>query len=186
MNVDSLRSPQAALPLPPGPHALPRSVVLRAVGAHAGMALFGLAMAVSGPGGAGAVLTWALLLPVLLAGTWLVCLPALYIPWAGREEAVRLSPVLRAAGASFSTAGSCLGATAPILWFFAATAPRSAVGPALGFVFGWCALVAAGVTFGRALREQALVLPGAALVGFFALFTLTFFQFSGAAGLAWF
>ena len=184
MNVDSLRPPGAALPLS---RALPGSVVVRAATAYGGMALFGLAMAVS-PGWQHPRHPRVAAAPAAPDGRHLAGLSPRALrplgPAARRRCACLRSCAPR--GASFATAGSCLGATAPILWFFAATAPESSVGPALGFVFGWFALLGAGVTFGRALRDEALVLPGPAQLGFFALFTLTFFQFSAAAGLTWF
>lgn len=189
MNAESLRPPLLRgeltdVPFPrPETQALGRSVAL----AHAGAALFGIALAASHHELLSArSIAWALAIPAVLAITWLVCLPALYIPWAGREPRVGLPAVLRSAASSFATAGACLASTAPIVWFFSATAPESRLPVALAFIFTWLALISSGVVFGRALQRESIPLPAWALWSFFGLYLVTFFQFSDIAGLAWF
>lgn len=155
---------------------------------HAGAAIFGVSMAFSAASSQmlPSVVTWALALPLVFTCTWVICLPALYIPWASRESQVTVTNIGRAALAGIGTFGTCLGATAPIQWFFAVTAPASRWLGALGFVFIWLALIAATTAFARVLQAQSLKLPAWAQALFFALFATTFFQFAHIAGLQFF
>ena len=176
--VDAIRVPV------PSARAAGNSLVL----APAGAALFGVAVAFSssGAGLLPSVVAWAAALPLLSTVTWLLCLPALYIPWAAREPQLTIAATGRAAFASVTVFGICLGATAPIQWFFATTAPGSQWLAALGFSFIWLALIAAHVTFARALEEEGLRLATWAQLLFFALQGCTFFQFIHMVGLRFF
>lgn len=165
--------------------ARPRPSVLIA---PCGAALFGIAMAFSTPGAPLLIstLSWAVGLPLLCGFTWLTCLPALYVPWAARAEQLTLGVVVAGTVEAFGVLGTCLGATAPIQWFFAATAPESGWLSALGFAFALLALNAGHVAFGRSLEARGVRLPRWVRLSFLALFAATFFQFAHAAGLEFF
>jgi hypothetical protein len=151
------------------------------------MALFGFALrtAVS-PEGLGAEhLGWSLALPGATLLTWALCLPALYILWASRQEGLSAARCGQAALEAVETSGKCLASTAPILWFFAATAPESRVVAPLAFVFTGLALVAGGAVFGDSLRRHGAPFSGFTKVAFLGLFFITFAQCARGLGLRW-
>jgi hypothetical protein len=82
-------------------------------------------------------------------------------------------------------AGAAAASTAPILWFFAVTAPESSVVIPLGIAFTGLALFAGGAAFVRTLEAADLRPREWALASGFGLFVLTFFQLADSAGLRW-
>lgn len=180
--IDALRVPT------PEP-ATPPAVIVRKLGwSAAGIALFGIALRTAAEQASPDLghLVWSAALPMSLLLSWAVCVPALYILWAARQQGIGLAHCVQAMAEAVSTTGACLASTAPLLWFFAVTAPMSRVVPPLGFLFTALALVAAGVEFGKSLRRSGAQLSGRAQAGFLALVLLTFLQFASSAHLHWF
>jgi hypothetical protein len=178
----------------PQPHTRPSRILLRsgslvrrAALGHAGLAVFGIAMALASrePFGPVTLLRWALLLPATLSCAAALCLPAVYVPWTARNPRVRAGPIGRAGVEALASAGAGAASTAPILWFFAVTAPDSSIVVPLGSAFIGLALFAGGAAFVRALDAAELHPREWALAGAFSLFVLTFLELADAAGLRW-
>ncbi|XXF78030.1 hypothetical protein P2318_34035 [Myxococcaceae bacterium GXIMD 01537] len=152
-----------------------------------GLALFGFALraAVTREGLGAGHFGWALALPATALLAWALCLPALYILWVSRQPGVSAAACGQAALEGLETSGLCLASTAPILWFFAATAPESSVVAPLAFVFTGLALVAGGSTFGAALRRHGAPFQGFAQLAFLGLHAITFAQCAHGLGLRW-
>ncbi len=152
-----------------------------------GMALFGFALrtAVSHEGLGAAHFGWALALPGTALLTWALCLPALYILWASHQESLTMARCGQAALEALETSGKCLASTAPILWFFAATAPESSVVAPLALLFTGLALVGGGAVFGEALRRHGAPFSGFTKLAFLGLFAITFMQCARGLGLRW-
>jgi len=156
--------------------------------ALAGMALFGFVLrtaseqAIPGLGH----LAWAVGLPGALGLAWLICLPALYIFWASKEDGVGAREYLSAAAAAIVALGAALASTAPMLWFFAVTAPHSRTVAPLAFLFMGLALSASGAIFGSRLRAFGGKLSHLASWSFLMLLILTFAQFAHLYGIHWF
>jgi hypothetical protein len=181
------RALSAAAP-PPAVVISPGAAVALLTRAAVGTALFGFALrtaaerALPGPGH----LIWAAALPATLFLAWLVSLPALYILWAAREPSVGIAHVMQATADALGTVGACLASTAPILWFFAVTAPQSRILSPLGFLFTAFALIGSGVVFGNSLRRMRVPIHGLVQLAFLGLVLLTFLEFASRAGLHWF
>jgi hypothetical protein len=156
-------------------------------GAVAGSALFGFALrtaaekALPGLGH----LAWTGAMPLSLGLAWLVSLPALYVFWASRQHDLDARSVLVATADALIGMGAALASTAPVLWFFAVTAPHSRILSPMGLVFTLLAMLASGSIFGKRLREKCQV-PALVHLGFMALVILSFVQFAHAAGIHWF
>lgn len=152
-----------------------------------GMALFGFALrtAVAHGGLGPAHFGWALALPGAALLTWALCLPALYILWASHQPTLTAARCGQSAIEAVETSGKCLASTAPVLWFFAATAPESHVVAPLAFLFTGLALVAGGAVFGAALRRHGAPFEGLTKLAFLALYAVTFAQCAHGLGLRW-
>ena len=168
-------------------HLRSESLAQRGALGHAGLAVFGIAMALTSrePLSIPTFLRWALLLPASLSCAAALCLPAVYVPWTARNPRVRPGPIARAAVDAIAHAGAAAASIAPILWFFAVTAPESSVVIPLGIAFTGLALFAGGAAFVRTLEAADLRPREWALASGFGLFVLTFFQLADSAGLRW-
>ena len=159
--------------------------LLRAVG---GTALFGFALrtaaehAIPGLGH----LAWSAAYSSALLLAWAVCLPALYVFWASRQEGLGARECLHAALDAFGSSGMALASTAPILWFFSVTAPHSRLLSPLALVFAVLALLAGGAVFGVRLRAVGGRLGFVAQWAFAALVAVSFVQFAYLTGIRWF
>ena len=177
----------------PSPLALPGEASLAVPSARpltlgvGGLALFGFALrtAVAHEGLGAAHFGWALALPGALLLAWTLCLPALYILWASHQPTLTAARCGQAALEAVETSGACLASTAPILWFFAATAPESRVVAPLALLFTGLALVAGGAVFGAALRRHGAPFQGFTKLAFLGLYALTFAQCAHGLGLRW-
>jgi hypothetical protein len=180
-----------------------------------GSAVFGLALRIGAEQrlGVGHGL-WALALALTALSAWGMCLPATYILWASRRPQCTAQVCLVAASAALGVLGQTLAASAPILAFFAVTAPESSAVPGLGIALTGLALLASAAVFTRRIAESAgspaLVgvpdpprspgsqdssgssigsspaAPGAwAQLGIFALLVATFVQVAHALGVRW-
>ena len=163
------------------------SLARRGALGHAGLAVFGIAMALASPEpfGPATLFRWVLLFPATLSCAAALCLPAIYVPWTARNSRVRVGPIARAGTEAVASAGAAASSTAPILWFFAVTAPGSSVVVPLGIAFTALALFAGGATFVRTLEAAQLRCRSWAVAGAFSLFVLTFLELADAAGLRW-
>jgi hypothetical protein len=152
-----------------------------------GMALYGFALRTGATRAAPDLghLLWSGALPAAQLLSWLVCLPALYIFWAGRQRHFEARDCWASASAALGATGAALASTAPLLWFFAVTAPHSRLVGPLGLLFLALALLAGGLVFGRRVRERGGELAGWALWSFVGLTALTFAQFAHSTGLTW-
>ncbi|MGC4121646.1 MAG: hypothetical protein QM765_45120 [Myxococcales bacterium] len=175
------------------PVAVPAPVDLRGglvswAQAIGGTALFGFALrtaaehALPGLGH----LTWAASYAGALLLAWAICLPALYVFWASRQEKLGARECLGAALDAFGSSGAALASTAPILWFFSVTAPHSRILAPLALVFAGLALVAGGAVFGTRLRALGGRLHFLAQWAFAALVAVSFVQFAYLTGIRWF
>lgn len=127
---------------------------------------------------------WALALALTALSAWGMCLPAMYILWASRRPDCTAQDCLQAAGAALGVLGQTLAASAPILAFFAVTAPESRAVPGLGIALTGLALLASAAVFTRRLGQKDG--PGAwAQLGIFALLVATFVQVAHALGVRW-
>lgn len=152
-----------------------------------GLALFGFVLrtAVSREGLGAEHFGWALALPGVTLLTWALCLPALYILWASHQPTLTAARCGQAALEAVETCGRCLASTAPMLWFFAATAPESRVVAPLALLFTGLALVAGGAVFGESLRRQGAPFTGFTKLAFLGLYAVTFMQCAHGVGLRW-
>jgi len=182
----------------PSPSAVAATVLPRAVDlrrglltlaqAVAGTAVFGFALrtaaehAIPGLGH----LAWAAAYAGALVLAWAVCLPALYVFWASRQEGLGAKECVGAALDAVGSTGAALASTAPILWFFSVTAPHSRILSPLSLAFAALAMVAGGAVFGARLRELGGRLGVVAQWGFAALVAVSFVQFAHLTGIRWF
>lgn len=164
--------------------ALPRSLALPV----AGMGLFGIALRASVKGAAPelAHLGWAAGLPATMALAWFVCLPAFFVFLAGRDREATLALCARGTQEALRTVGSCLASTAPMLWFFAVTAPQSRILQPLGIAFTFFALAAGSGALGATLKAGGIELSSRARLVFVGLVGLVFVRFATGAGIHWF
>lgn len=171
----------------PAVEDLPRAL-LRLAQALGGMGIFGFAMRTAAEHATPGLghLVWALAFPGALALAWIVCLPALYVFWAARQEGLGAKECLAAALEGVASTGAALASTAPILWFFAVTAPHSRILSPLCLLFAALALVAGGAIFGSRLRELGGRLRAVPQWAFAALVAVSFVQFAHLTGIHWF
>ncbi len=172
-------------PLPPltWDHGLRRTAL-----SLAGMAIFGFALRTSAERAAPGLahLTWSLAMPLTFALAWVVCLPAFYIFYASREPNLGAGQSLRAALEAIFAVGAALASTAPVLWFFAVTAPQSHILAPLGLLLTGLALIAGGAIFGSSVRRLGGQLGRGLQWIFLGLLVATFVQFASLAGIHWF
>ena len=163
--------------------ALPRSLALPV----AGMAVFGFALRSTVERDLPGLqhLAWSALLPATLILAWLVCLPALFIFLVAREQQATLGLCARATLEALKIAGFGLASTAPMLWFFAVTAPHSHILQPLGLALTAFALMAGGSAFAGVFREAGVALSSRARLGHLALVALVFVRFATGSGLSW-
>lgn len=181
----------APSPAPPGtttaPAADARRDLLSLLVALGGTAVFGFALrtaaehAVPGLGH----LSWSAAYAFALLLAWAVCLPALYVFWASRQEALGARECVGAALDAFGSTGAALASTAPILWFFSVTAPHSRILSPLALAFAGLALLAGGAVFGARLRAAGGKLGFVAQWAFAALVAVSFVQFAHLTGIRW-
>lgn len=153
-----------------------------------GTAVFGFALrtaaerAVPGLGH----LAWAGAYALSLVLAWAVCLPALYVFWASRQEGLGARECAASALSALGSTGAALASTAPILWFFSVTAPHSRLLSPLGLAFAALAMVAGGAVFGTRLRGLGGRLGAVSQWAFAALLAVSFVQFAHLTGIRWF
>ncbi|MGI5863918.1 MAG: hypothetical protein ACOX6T_17940 [Myxococcales bacterium] len=164
--------------------ALSRSLALPV----AGMGLFGIALraSVKSADPELAHLGWAALLPATMALAWFVCLPAFFVFLAGRDRAAKFALCARGTQEALRIVGACLASTAPMLWFFAVTAPQSRILQPLGIAFTFFAMAAGSGAFGAALKAGGIELSPRARCVYIALVGLVFVRFATGAGIHWF